>query len=114
MLRISDECRLGVIEKIETGDDDEPDAPANGERPRPGGHKRDKITRETRDMVDRARLQIDARKWLLSKLRPDKYGDKLASDVRFVDGDGKDRQLLDIDAVRAWMRSAPEDGEPVK
>jgi hypothetical protein len=25
--------------------------------------------------VNRSRLRIDARKWLLSKLRPDKYGD---------------------------------------
>ncbi len=32
----------------------------------------------TGDMVDRARLQVDARKWLLSKMRPDKYGDRTA------------------------------------
>lgn len=30
------------------------------------------------DMVDRARLQVDSRKWLLSKLVPKKYGDALA------------------------------------
>ena len=30
----------------------------------------------TGDMVERAKLQLDARKWLLSKLRPDKYGDR--------------------------------------
>ena len=29
------------------------------------------------DMVDRARLQVDSRKWLLSKLAPKRYGDKL-------------------------------------
>ena len=29
------------------------------------------------DMVDRSRLQVDARKWLLSKLAPKKYGDKV-------------------------------------
>jgi hypothetical protein len=28
------------------------------------------------DMTDRARLQIDARKWALSKLIPKKYGDR--------------------------------------
>lgn len=27
--------------------------------------------------INRSRLRIDSRKWLLSKLRPDKYGDKL-------------------------------------
>lgn len=30
----------------------------------------------TGDMVDRARLQIDTRKWLMSKLKPKKYGDR--------------------------------------
>jgi hypothetical protein len=30
----------------------------------------------TGDMIERARLQVDARKWLLSKMRPDKYGDR--------------------------------------
>lgn len=29
-------------------------------------------------MVDRARLQIDARKWLAGKMSPKKYGDKVA------------------------------------
>lgn len=28
------------------------------------------------DNVDRSRLQVDARKWLLSKMLPKKYGDK--------------------------------------
>lgn len=28
------------------------------------------------DMVERSRLQVDARKWLMSKLAPKKYGDK--------------------------------------
>lgn len=31
----------------------------------------------TGDMVERTRLQIETRKWLLSKLIPKKYGDKL-------------------------------------
>jgi hypothetical protein len=29
------------------------------------------------DMVERSRLQIDARKWILAKMLPKKYGDKL-------------------------------------
>lgn len=33
---------------------------------------------ETGDMVERSRLQIDARKWYASKLAPKKYGDKMA------------------------------------
>lgn len=30
----------------------------------------------TGDMIEHRKLQVDARKWLLSKLRPEKYGDK--------------------------------------
>lgn len=38
----------------------------------------------TGDMVERARLQIDTRKWLASKILPKKYGDKL--DLSSSDG----------------------------
>ena len=31
----------------------------------------------TGDMVERSKLQVDARKWLLSKLLPKKYGDRV-------------------------------------
>jgi hypothetical protein len=31
----------------------------------------------TGDAVDRSRLTVDAIKWQLSKMRPDKYGDRL-------------------------------------
>lgn len=32
---------------------------------------------ENKDVVNRSRLQIDTRKWILSKLQPKKYGDKI-------------------------------------
>lgn len=35
----------------------------------------------TGDMVERSRLQIDARKWLLARLRPDKYGDSIKQEI---------------------------------
>jgi len=47
-------------------------------RPKMGGvgktDSRGRKERRTGDMVQRATLQIDARKWLLSKLLPKKYG----------------------------------------
>lgn len=51
-----------------------------------------KKTRETKDgtfdeygdMVERSRLQIDSRKWLLSKLAPKRFGDTVA----LTGGDG--------------------------
>jgi len=55
IVQLSDECRIGEKWK-ETKD---------------GNFK------ETGDMVERTKLQIDARKWLLSKLAPKKYGDRL-------------------------------------
>lgn len=33
---------------------------------------------ETRDMIDHRRLRIQTRQWLLSKLRPKQFGDKMA------------------------------------
>ena len=44
----------------------------------PGGEV---IEKTIVDMVERSKLQVDARKWLLSKLRPDKYGDRTAVDI---------------------------------
>ena len=38
----------------------------------------DGVETTTKDMLEHRRLQVDARKWLLSKLRPDKYGDRTA------------------------------------
>ncbi len=40
------------------------------------------------DMIEHRRLQVDARKWLLSKMRPEKYGDRTV-----LAGD-KDQPLL--------------------
>lgn len=40
----------------------------------------------TGDMVERSRLQIDARKWLASKLAPKKYGDKIDHTIGNPDG----------------------------
>ena len=36
------------------------------------------IEEKTSDMIEHRRLQIDARKWLLGKIAPKKYGDKIA------------------------------------
>ena len=56
IIEISDTCNIGTITTE-----------------KPTG-----IEIKTADMVDRSRLQIDARKWLASKMFPKKYGDKLA------------------------------------
>lgn len=37
----------------------------------------DGIERTDHDVIQRARLRVDARKWVLAKMHPTKYGDKL-------------------------------------
>lgn len=36
----------------------------------------------TADMIERSRLQVDSRKWLLSKMNPSKWGDRTAMDLQ--------------------------------
>lgn len=38
------------------------------------------------EAVQRSRLRVDARKWLMSKLQPKKYGDKIAQEITGKDG----------------------------
>ena len=41
---------------------------------------------ETPQAIHRAKLQVDTRKWLLSKMRPKVYGDRIATEVSGPDG----------------------------
>ncbi len=47
--------------------------------------------------VQRARLQVDTRKWLMSKMRPDRYGDRVALTG---DSNGSPIRLSNADAAR--------------
>jgi len=73
IVEIADECRVG--EKRVTK--------ANGD-----------VEVTEVDMVDRAKVQIDARKWVLARMNRKKYGDKLG-----VDG-GEDGSPLVVKIVR--------------
>lgn len=61
--------------------------------------------------VQVARLQVDSRKWIASKLRPKKYGD--SSQVKITDGDGepiKINALFNVDLLNVQTnRSLLED-----
>lgn len=37
-----------------------------------------RVETQTGDMIEHRRLQVDARKWMLGRMQPKKYGDKLA------------------------------------
>jgi hypothetical protein len=54
------------------------------------------------DMLEHRRLQIDARKWIASKLAPKKYGEKLAHELTGADGGPiQTLQISDADRARA-------------
>jgi hypothetical protein len=38
------------------------------------------------DMVERSKLRVDARKWLLARLAPKRYGDKITQEISGPDG----------------------------
>jgi hypothetical protein len=58
--------------------------------------------------INRARLKIDARKWLMSKLHPQRYGDRVTADVT-VRRDM--RELSDAELLQIVGRSGdPESG----
>lgn len=46
-----------------------------------GEGENQKVETQTGDMVERARLKVDTRKWFLSKLRPKKYGDLVRQEL---------------------------------
>lgn len=51
------------------------------------------------EYIARSRLRVDTRKWLLSKLKPDKYGDKLATTISGPDG-GAVQVKMELDAAK--------------
>jgi hypothetical protein len=53
--------------------------------------------------VQRARLRVDTRKWLMSKLAPRKYGDR----VEHVIKSGNAADLTDDELARIAMAAAP-------
>ena len=55
------------------------------------------------DQVERTKLQIDSRKWLLSKLDPKKYGDRVSQELT-----GKDGAPLGITIVSSIPRPERE------
>ena len=59
--------------------------------------------------VSHRRLQVDSRKWFLSKLAPKRYGDRTAADVNVTGGDaqiGDTERLAKIAAVVVAAQAA--------
>jgi len=112
---ISDKCRLGEkIEKKEVGrtcsecgqsvkwrggwkhQDDDNTVMCQGAKAEPLYEYKT----VTVDMVERARLQVDTRKWLLSKLRPEKYGDRSTVEMSAPGGGPLNIKVEFVDAKK--------------
>jgi hypothetical protein len=57
------------------------------------------ITVPDHEHIARSRLRVDSRKWLLSKMRPDKYGDKTALTVERKITSMKDMAPEELEAL---------------
>jgi hypothetical protein len=55
--------------------------------------------RTNQDVIQRSRLRVDTRKWLMSKLAPKKYGDKVE---QFISGPGGGpiQSAIDVQFIR--------------
>ena len=70
-------------ETIEIADDSGLDVVMTDDGPRPDG-----------EVINRAKLRVDTRKWLLSKLAPKRYGDRLQVDATVAVSDMDNRELV--------------------
>lgn len=71
--RAKEEAADGLVEEmLEIAD-----TPVEGVRTK---HTADGVEETREDMLGHRRLQVDTRKWIASKLKPKKYGDKIEHD----------------------------------
>ncbi len=50
--------------------------------------------------INRSRLRVDTRKWIASKLKPKKYGDKVQTELTGADGKALIPEMSDTDVAR--------------
>ena len=100
--RLSREIQADLIfaEILDIADDRESDWLAAADPAKPA--------RANTDHIQRAKLRIDTRKWLVAKLAPKKYGDKLALEHDVSAGMASLLKLLEAGRKRASQRVKPE------
>lgn len=89
IMRIADD---GSNDWMEANANDDPGWRANGEH------------------IQRSKLRVDARKWLLSKIAPKQYGDRIAQEISGPDGGPISiESVLSAGRKRALQRSEPDE-----
>jgi hypothetical protein len=65
------------------------------------------VLRTNHENVHRAKLRVDARKWVAAKLQPRKYGDRTTTLAPALDQDGKPvRPVINLYGLPSKMRAA--------
>lgn len=67
--------------------------------------KSGRITVVNDEAIQRSRLRIDTKKWLLSKLKPERYGDKLELSGK-LDFSKKTDEQLDVELARLLAKAS--------
>ena len=66
-----------------------------------------KVEQVTGDMVERARLQVDSRKWLMARLHPRAYGERVQQQQLDKNGNPADQSPQMV--IYQWAEPKPED-----
>lgn len=74
-----DQAETLADEIIEISDNGTNDWMANNDPDNPG-------YKQNGEAVNRSRLRVDARKWVASKLKPKRYGEKISQEISGPDG----------------------------
>ena len=68
----------------------------------PAKHGAGLVRRADNAAVQRARLKVDSRKWLLSKLQPRKYGDRVSAELTGANGGPIKTEQAFPDELKSW------------
>jgi len=68
----------------------------------PAKHGAGVVRRADNAAVQRARLKVDSRKWLLSKLQPRKYGDRVSAELTGANGGPIKTEQAFPDELKSW------------
>ncbi len=66
--------------------------------------KGDEFEAQDSEWINRSRLRVDTRKWLMARLAPKKYGDKVSQEVSGADGGP-------LSVTIHWGKKPPEENE---
>src|SRR4029079_17935017 len=70
----------------------------------------DGTTRTDHDVIARSRLRVDTRKWLMARMAPKKYGDKIAAEVSGPGGGPVKHEVTEVRLVAVPIPERDADG----